>query len=87
VHEKKQQITFKSTTISHLENKQSLNAQHHHLECRGCEWDNVFIYLHSEFLSNPNYLYMLMCRTKDYLALAGDETQIKQMKELLQKSK
>src|SRR5690606_14284182 len=38
---------------------------HNHLNCRGCEGSIVFISLSSTFLENPNYLYTLMCRTRE----------------------
>lgn len=55
--------------ISHFSDKRRVTATHHQFECRGCEASSVYIYVHDDFLKNPNFLYTLMCRTKDSLTL------------------
>ena len=80
-------LTSKTASISHVSDKNYVSANVHHLECRGCEWDNVFIFLHSDFLANPNFLYTLMCRTKDYLALVEDGDNVQAVDDLFNKSK
>lgn len=85
--EKRKKPTSKSASIAHVLDKKNVRADFHHLECRGCEWDNVFIFLHSDFLNNPNYLYTLMCRTKDYLALIEDGSNPNAVDDLFEKFK
>lgn len=56
---------------------------HNHLNCRGCEGSIVFIGLSPTFLENPNYLYTLMCRTREQLILVmrseGDRKRLREL--------